>query len=100
VRKAVEKEGQLGQAPRTVMDYIALTNVRASTTAEFLHEEPQTPAADDVAAFEEALLADGPDGYPTSIHSPWKRQLFALLERPESTYSAFAIHGELYIIIF
>jgi hypothetical protein len=77
---------------RVQMDF-PLTPRRASTTLQFLHEDPQTPAADDVIAFEQALLGDSVDGHPIAIQSQWKRQLFALLERPESSYSAFTIHG-------
>jgi hypothetical protein len=79
------------------MASIPLSDLRASTVARFLHEDPHTPATDDVTDFEHALSGEGLDSYVDSIHPAWRRQLFALLERPESSLPAFAIHGERYI---
>jgi potassium voltage-gated channel Shal-related subfamily D protein 2 len=76
------------------MTSIPLADVRSAASARFLHEEPHTPAVDDLNSFEGSRASQHQqrDIYSESIRPTWRRNLFDLLERPESTFSAFVIH--------
>src|SRR5687767_14257581 len=72
---------------------IELTRIQSSDSfSRFLTEESHLPnSPNDVGeifshgrSVDEAILA--------SIHPPWKRDLFALLEQPTSSSSAFLTH--------
>jgi len=84
-----------------VLEHFPLTRTRIRTTAElnFLTEEiPRTPA-DIGEVFHQPQSND--DKTLAEIHPRWRRNLFALLEQPKSSSSAFLLHTlTTFLIIF
>jgi hypothetical protein len=90
----VEVRARDGRVKRDSMSSIPLNDVRSSTSARFLHEEPITPIVDELTALEHELSFHGTDVGTKSVHPLWRRHVFAALERPESSLHAFVLHGE------
>jgi potassium voltage-gated channel Shal-related subfamily D protein 2 len=73
---------------------IPLSEIRTSPSTLFLHEETdENQSANAEVAFPHSLsfeVIDKNAAAPT--HPKWKRDLFALLEEPTSSQSAFLVH--------
>jgi potassium voltage-gated channel Shal-related subfamily D protein 2 len=73
-------------------DGIPLSDIRHSTSARFMHEDPQTPSrSEPLGNFARSLSYQSTED-SSSIRPLWRRQLFELLESPASSQAAFVIH--------
>jgi potassium voltage-gated channel Shal-related subfamily D protein 2 len=72
-------------------DGIALSDMRASTSARFLHEELPTLRQGELGDFARSLSYQSSED-SSSIRPLWRRHLFELLESPASSQSAFIVH--------
>ncbi len=74
---------------------IELNRLRANhpEVSRFLTEEYRPPSPSNVQDLFPQSTSFGEDALLDSIHPPWKQSLFALLERPRSSPSAFLVHA-------
>ncbi|KXN84036.1 Potassium voltage-gated channel subfamily B member 2 [Leucoagaricus sp. SymC.cos] len=74
---------------------IELTNLRSNypEASRFLTEEYQPPSPTNVNELFPQSTSFGEDVVVDGIHPLWKRNLFALLERPTSSPSAFLVYA-------
>lgn len=74
---------------------IELNRLRANypEVSRFLTEEYRPPSPSNVHELFPQSTSFAEDALLESIHPPWKRSLFALLERPTSSPSAFLVHA-------
>jgi hypothetical protein len=83
-----------------VLEHLPLTRIRATAGSNFLTEEtsPHTPA-DIGDIFPQPQSND--DKTLSEINPPWRRHLFAVLEQPKSSSSAFLLHSlTTFLIVF
>lgn len=71
---------------------IPLSQLRPSPSIRFLHEEPENASVDEDVIFPHSLSFEGMDKNAAPLHPKWRRDLFALLEQPASSPSAFFVH--------
>lgn len=70
---------------------IPLSQIRSSPSIRFLHEESEAGDEEDVI-FPHSLSFEGIDLNQAPLHPKWRHDLFALLEQPASSPSAFFVH--------
>lgn len=70
---------------------IPLSQIRPSPSIRFLHEEPEnSPDEDDI--FPHSMSFEGMEQNQAPLHPKWRHDLFALMEQPASSASAFFVH--------